>query len=101
MRNLQVYLRGKPFHGLVGAGAIIHARRDEEPCVKQGRNYTIRQVIVGDLGSCSRNLRIKLKGIPGDYSRNTFFLTEKCFRQMKENGYFRNVGNHRNNFSGR
>lgn len=85
--NEMVYLEGK-YHGLYGRGAVIFARRDQSPGVEKNRYHTIEEVVATDIGSCGKNLMVKLEGIQGLYSRKTFKVNEDCWKKMtcsKEN----------------
>ncbi len=78
----RIYLKGEYYHGLYGAGTIVYARRDDELAVVKGEYYTIKEIIVTELGSCARNQGIVLEEVEGVYFKNTFRVDEECHRRQ-------------------
>ncbi len=72
----RVYIRGK-IPGLRGIGSVVKAIRNEEPDVKKGLFYTIKDFKSYD-GACAKCTRIVLEGIEGDYSPKTFRFNREC-----------------------
>ena len=92
MKNLKIYLRGRPLHGLFGAETKVLARRDKKPKLKKGNYYTIKDVVrTYPLRPNCKNLEIELYEIPGRYPGNAFFVDRKCFKEMQESGVLKSL----------